>query len=235
MITLRNGIICLFDKKGNAYFKHPSSSNDELYDVVVTRDNKIELDKYFVKQQQHQKKDSEDFIETKYKRGELTSLTDTKTLKGTIKTIHKEEQDVHDPNAEYDSDDDEPIMKRYYPEDEQYNEFVDDEDEYLEINEGYFAFSFESNAKGRDPDSMLRDIDDNEALYDTIVYDGTPEHNTLLFKTRLVNDLTIYRLIIYTNGQLVFRPIGGRETVYRLNLDDKTVMIEPFDQPLENS
>jgi len=44
--------------------------------------------------------------------------------------------------------------------------------------------------------------------------------SNLIFKTKLLNDIAIYRLCIYTSGHVTFRPIGSTEFKYIFNCND---------------
>ena len=67
------------------------------------------------------------------------------------------------------------------------------------------------------------DFDDesNIALYDTLLYDN----DNLYFKTSLIGIEPSYRLKIYKDGSINFRPIGDKEQVYTLNADNDNLWL----------
>lgn len=57
------------------------------------------------------------------------------------------------------------------------------------------------------------------ALYDTLVYDSK---GSVIFKSS-ADDYVLYRLNIYHDGRLVFRPIGGQNKHYAVYLDNNNI------------
>jgi len=193
---------------------------------------------------------NENLDELCYTKGKLIIFDQTKTLRGTIlkqKKLNKEEQNNDkDPNNEYDSDDEDIIKTTYYHEDNEFNEQIDYED-YGDDNDNdnddtyndyhynpnsasapMFSFSADDKTiKMKEIDKYIVDRDDCMALYDTLIYDGTPESCKLIFKSKLLNDSVIYRLCLYTSGDISFRPIGSNEVKYIIDVDiDNNIFIK---------
>ena len=62
------------------------------------------------------------------------------------------------------------------------------------------------------------DKEECPALYEVLIYDGSPISSNIIFKTKLINDTPIYTIWIHTNGELTFRPIGSIEKKYKLTV-----------------
>lgn len=107
----------------------------------------------------------------------------------------------------------------YFPEENGYK-IVSDDDEYDDevYDEGIIKFY--------DNDSKLKIYDRNggniDAIYDVFVYN----ENELVFETKWINDVTIYRTVIYSNGDFYFRLLGcDRETEYKLGINDNKIIV----------
>jgi hypothetical protein len=229
MLLIKNEIICSFDRCGNIYFG-PLNDTHNLYELWITGQNTIYCDK-FIEQNEHYNTDSEsDEENNKIIKGQIISFANSNTLRGKImKKINDETEEI-DPNAEYDSDDDDIIQKTYFPEDNEFNEYIDDpdqEDNCLDnFNMPTFSFcSDHKKIKLTDIDKIVTNRDDHMALYETLIYEGSPEDASLLFKTKLLNDTPIYRLFVYTNGNIIFRPIGEKEFKYQINYKNDSIII----------
>lgn len=241
-IKLIDNIKVKLDTKGNVYFY---VNDNELYDVIIDRNNMIELDRYDLgnnimdddSENDDNNDNNDDNNNHKIRYGQLISLETNNTLKGNIiKQIDEEkEKQQNDPNADFDDyddynpNDDDVIKQTYFPEDRYLDEYMDkDENEYVDQydKEGYFIFN-SLKAQNR---SIVTQIDDNLALYETLIYEGYPSHALPIFKTKLIDDTAIYRMIIYTNGEISFRPIGEKETQYKLVYENGQLRLinQPF-------
>jgi len=76
----------------------------------------------------------------------------------------------------------------------------------------------------------IYNYDDTVSLYDTIVYNDDPEHGSVCFKTTLIGVHPSYRLKIYKNGILSFRPLGDEEIKYKLNNVDNNLILIIMDK-----
>jgi len=153
-------------------------------------------------------------------------------LRGSIIKQKKDEQDEmeNDPNADYDEDDYEDVLKKtYYEEDAEYNEYVDenedDEDDKIYTHPSFSFSSDHKKIKQHEINNLVSSREEILALYDTLVYNGDPSDASLIFKTKLLNDAAIYRLCIYTSGDIKFRPIGSREKNYKLSLNENNIIL----------
>lgn len=108
---------------------------------------------------------------------------------------------------------------KYFPEENGYT-FSHKEDDSLE-NDSYFIFY------GKDLHPKERNNGDVQALYDTFIYDDNDKDNTsLVFCSKMQNEMSIYRCCIYTSGKIYFRPIGcAVEKNYELSIKDNILQI----------
>jgi hypothetical protein len=108
----------------------------------------------------------------------------------------------------------------YYPEN---NEQYDQSSESEEINEDIIKkygehnipFNFGNSAFG---DDIIKERNNGDimALYDTYLYDN----NNLVFKSNSNDNSSIYVLKIWTDGSILFRPIGYKEAKYRVGSEN---------------
>ena len=241
---------CIFDKCGNVYFYpsiNPTkvfdlviNNKNDIYCEQITY-SLFGLNKLNNSDDKSEDK-SDDKLDDKlddkcYTVGKLVIFDQTKTLKGTIlkKKKNEDEANENDPNNEYNSDDEDAIKTTYYHEDNEFNEEIDREELDDTVDDTFNdyhhnpqssrapLFSFSSDDKTikiKQLDNLIVDGDDNFALYDTLLYDGSMSSSNLIFKTKLLNDIAIYRLCIYTSGHITFRPIGSTEIKYIFNCND---------------
>jgi hypothetical protein len=76
-----------------------------------------------------------------------------------------------------------------------------------------------------------RNFGDINALYDIFIYDDTDEdeHSKLIFQTKLLNEICIYRVALYKSGKIFFRPIGCFvEKTYDLHIHNNEICIQQF-------
>lgn len=241
MIRICSKIGCSFDTGGNVYFS-PYNDSNNLHEIIITNKDELMCEKYVNYNDGYPNNDSnndpnsdsdndsDNHLDNKIIIGKLVPFADNATLRGSIIKQKKDEQDdmENDPNADYDEDDYEDVLKKtYYEEDTEYNEYIDDnEDEDDDDDKIYVqtSFSFSSDhkkIKQHEINNLVTDREEILALYDTLVYEGDPSDASLIFKTKLLNDAAIYRLCIYTSGDIKFRPIGSREKNYKLSLDNE--------------
>ena len=198
-IKLENKIIyCNFDKYGNIYF----SVDNEIYDLYITNKNTLVLDKYNI--DNNNDTDADNIITI----GEIIPFYNNATLRGKI---------IKETNN--DSDDDE-YKKNYFQEDLEFNEYINEKENY---DQPYFTFNITSDLNINN--NLIVDRETIHALYDCIIYSGNFETGNIMMKTTLVNDMPIYRLCVYTSGDIKFRPIGSSETIYKLQYDNKLILV----------
>lgn len=93
----------------------------------------------------------------------------------------------------------------YYPEDKYYKtediDIIDDDN-------CYFDFFGTCNCS---------DIKLDTALYDTIIINGGLSSTNVLFRSKLINDLAIYRITIYTDGFIKLNIVGTKIITYKLD------------------
>lgn len=99
-------------------------------------------------------------------------------------------------------------------------------DEYEDIDETPFFKFYDSESK---IDIHNRENGHILALYDIFLYDNIsqPEQEKLIFQSKLQNEISIYRVALYTNGKFFFRPIGcAKEKKYILMIIDQILRIQ---------
>lgn len=209
-MDLRNFNIS-FDPYGGLYF----SNDSHTYQVNIDGRNNLllEVGDYPV---------ITDYVKPIYKIQNL----DEKSLKQKLKEEEEEREKYNDNSDEQEEED-------YYPEDNDYvviDEPIHKEEELeLEVEEldhdyGEHNLKFTFWSPGTDQIKVCyRKHGDIMALYDTYIYD---QNNQLIFKSNSSDDSSIYRIRIYPNGEIHFRPIGHSEKKYHLQvLGDEIFLI----------
>lgn len=197
-------VLCTFDKFGNLYFSLSDDPNC-LYDLTITKTNRIICEKY-VQNDDNGKLSSEDVYI-----GELVPFNNNNTLREKIINHNNNNDNESDSDSELIED----IEKKYFQENLEFCEYINKKDNY---DEPYFSFNVISNVNNIE-NNLIFDRETNHALYDTLIYEGNPSSANLIMKTTLVNDYPLYRLCIFTSGDIKFRPIGSNEMSYKLNYD----------------
>ena len=196
----------VLDNMGNIYLER----NGNIYDFVVGTNNNLCIEKlpshYF-----------DNIVETKgdYEKT-LELLSDPKSLKDHIDITG----DIME--AKYMNDDAE---HKYYYENIMYDE-DDGEDEindYNYNNEESVVFLYTNQ------DNKIKTIElcDSIPLYDIVARDGDLSSGSIVMKTKLVNQIPIYRMNICNDKVISFRSIGDEENIYDICLqDDELVLIK---------
>lgn len=228
IIKLKNkDILVTFDKCGNLYFS-PHDNPSNLFDLNITSNNSLVCDKY----NNNNNNASETVLEeNKIIQGELKPFYNNVTLRGEI----IKNKSLEGEKNSYDSDD-ETKKESYFQEDYEYNQYLDNNNEDSET-EPFFSFN------GTIKTDLLNKIVFNReeeilALYDTLIYKGDPSCANIIFKTSLISDTPIYRICIYTSGDIKFRPIGQSDKFYELqysSLDDTISLIHKSTETIFSS
>lgn len=171
--------------------------NDKFYDININNDNKILLE-YINLDVSNLNKNNITF-------GKLKLVCDASSLKGKIqKEIIKNEG-----LEELDE------IDTYLYENKEFTEYYDN----LSDNEN----NFDEKVKfiGNSDDINFLDYNNSLALYDTLLYDI----DNIYFKTLFINIQPCYRLKIYKNGYIYFRPLGEIEQIYKLTIVDNELLL----------
>ena len=207
-------VILVFDQGGNVYFKFLN----KLYELNIDNKNILSCDLCPLS--------SEQFNCVKLNYGELKLTSQGNSLKGKAqRNLNDQDLNEFDEEDEENKDDLYPDeVNKYLYEDKQYTE-------YYESDENHTAESIMSNSFDQEDlveesvkflsngqEIEIWDYDDIVSLYDTLVYNDDPDHGFITFKTTLIGINPSYRLKIYKNGILSFRPLGEREKNYKLNI-----------------
>lgn len=141
---------------------------------------------------------------------ENTSVTQIQSKKFEVTTTSLK-QLIQDEVSELD-DDNEEEEPDYYPEDSNIIQDVQEDDDLYNttVNE-----SFEFSTKNNNETVQLINYEDGIfALYDTYIY----HEETLHYKTNYIAEVpALYRIRLYTNGDMYIRPIGYAEKLYKLD------------------
>jgi hypothetical protein len=71
-------------------------------------------------------------------------------------------------------------------------------------------------------DTLFENYEDTMPLYETLVYNN---NDALILKTKMINDVPIYRLYVHGDGELEFNAIGNRSKKYTIAKNEKTVSL----------
>lgn len=180
----------ILDTLGNLYLKH----GEHVYDFVIGMDNTISIEElpsnYEI-----------DLTEIEINcDGKLVMLSNPKSLKDQI--------EISDSIEKNDDGD------KYYYENNLYDEGdIYDDDEIEE----YVTFMYTNPEK---KSIKIIELGESVALYDVIVHNIDLKSNDIVMKTKLVNQIPIYRINICSNNMLSFRPIGCEQLIYSINIDN---------------
>ena len=205
-------VSCTFDKFGNLYV---SIDGSKLYDIVISKNNTIALEEYCnTIAEFNGNSNGKDIII-----GELKLIKDNNTLMGkAIDTLNEKNDDNYSDN---DTELTENAERTYFSENLEYIEYIDEKST---REDSFVAFSVTSG--GDELDNIVKDYGETGiTLYDTLVFEGSPENSELLMKTTLVNDLTLYRLCLYTSGDILFRAIGSASKKYKLCYNENCLLL----------
>jgi hypothetical protein len=200
-----NKIEILFDTLGNIYFEF----NNSYYELIITKTNDIICEK----------------IQYELVPGDCSNISFGRIKTNSLhhKTIKKlQEQEEQEDLDEFDSDNEQEhdykIRSKYLPEDNEFYEeydYSESDDENIE----YIIF-LKNNAK--EP-RIVKSEELYVPLYDTLVYNN----DVITFKTKLMNSVPIYRLNLYMNNKLAFRPIDKPTKYYKFVCESDSLTIIP--------
>lgn len=240
-MKILNSLDLVFDSNGHFYLDY----DKKIYEFSI--DNKNNLEIFEIRNNDNFKFE----IETRkdiLNISPLDLLTKSNTLKSKIiREYINEKEENSAPDEEYDDDhldsntiDDINNKMKYFPEDLEYLEDEYLEDERSGTNNDYETeFLFFGNISVK----VLCEIDlseinedngkyvnygDNENLssYDTFIYDRDIEHPELAFVSKLNNINSSYRLLVFKDGTIILRVIGGPKKIYKLKLDESNIILE---------
>ena len=207
-------IISSFDFYGNLYF---TSTGDKSYQVNIDGKNNLFLEEGIYKILSNEEINRKGLVVTK----------GMDSLSNKILTENENCDNEDNEYNPYSDEDNEKEENDYYPEEDDY--YLSDESDsetydliYEDIEKKFGnhnkRFNFFSIRKNLDDDELInsREHGDVCALYDTYIYD----HNMLCFKSSAQNNDSCYRIKLYSNGNIIFRPIGYSEQNYKLILDN---------------
>jgi hypothetical protein len=199
---------CTFDKYGNVYFS-PLGKPDQVYEISITRNNSIVCERYLV---------NPEFDTGSINVGELIPFYNNTTLRGKI----IKEQEENDDDDDSDNELTEDVQRAYLSENLEFNEYICERN----TDQPYFSFNLSFQNQNADiEDKLVFNRELIHALYDTLIYQGTPDSSNLLMKTTLVNDIPLYRMCIFTSGDIKFRAIGAPESSYKLISDKGSIKV----------
>lgn len=198
----------LFDKSGNLFVKH----DKKMYIIEIDNKNNITLCK-----------------DENYNEDEFMEQKCDDTCDGNCATcppkISKLCLVCDDDSTNKKPDEQNEVDDMYYPENKS---FANMQQETRDDDEYEFTFSKTNQ------NVMINVVnsDDYPALYDTLVYDGCPDDNKLVFSSLCVGDMKLmYRLMVYTSGEFYFRPTGEKIKKNKLILsDDNELTFENIDE-----
>jgi hypothetical protein len=201
----------LFDTDGNLYIKF----NGNYYDIIIQGNNTLLCEKIKLNQ----------IIKSKnIKSGQFKLTSSMNSLKGKVfkeylKDMDKlktEDYEIEETEDEFDR------INKFFPEDFEYFESYDKSDNIDDEKEEYFIFLSDVSKN-----NILNIIEGNDgiALYESLLYNKDLSSGDLIFKSKLINGVPIYRLRLYESGDIAFRPIGDQEQYYKLLMDENNNLI----------
>lgn len=218
MSEFKNNYAVSFDTYGNIYLN--DIPNNETYQLNVNGKNIPYLEKgeYKILNECHNKF------------GTFSLLDKNTSLKARIKKIQLENNVNYDSDDDYDLDGDNQMLD-YYPEDNDHyvNDKSDNDEENQIFDEDLIKHYGDQNSEFKfwssSPDQSFkinsRENGDIAALYDVFIYD---ENDNLIFKSVSSENNSIYRIRLFMNGELFFRPIGYTENKYVFELNKYNVL-----------
>jgi hypothetical protein len=193
-----------FDLSGNLYL----NCGKYCYEVTITGSNTLELDTI--------DKDSLNEVnQESIVHGKIKYSSDPKSLKGKAVQKKLEDKELIENDSDYDENEDETVIDKYFNEDHAYYEDLDESKLNNDTDNGYFVFS--SNGT----DVPIKKITGILSLYETLVYSGDLESAFICFKTKIMNEPIIYRIIVYSSGYICLKVIGGIQTTYKFDSDNE--------------
>jgi hypothetical protein len=186
------------DYYGNVYFNY----KNKYYNFLIDGLNNLYLDEYEDNQEDNLEEKKEELV-LDFDNIRKLELTDNNiTLKQiAMQELEKEEEfDELEPENEYEEEYD--IMKKYLGEDLEYVKENNEYSEYLEDNDQAIIYTNQEFNK-------LNTDEIYTPLYDCLIY-----NEQLLLKTEIAS--RIYRINIYMPNKISFRPIGEKETKYKV-------------------
>jgi hypothetical protein len=189
-----------FDWTGNVYLK--SQKTEKIYQIYVDTNNNIILI------------DCNDMefsaCDIGFKQMKLTS--EPSSLKGKI----QKEDETKDKDVNKNDSHIEDIL---YPEE---NEYYEDDDEIYSDDDLTDSFNFSKI----NSEINIYSTDESTSIYDTFVYNGSYQYNSLIIKTSYNGYSLPYRLLIYTSGEFIIKTIGQSQWYNQLSeLNDEPYFI----------
>lgn len=204
-IELYNNIFLSLDTGGNIYLNY----NNIDYDIEIDKNNSLHLNEYLFDNQ----KDDNNLLEKLYYEKKLKIKEYYQSnLK---KKILKKENELDDEDM-FDIDDD--YKNNFYENNYfHYESNSDSESEYNSNQENEKLILIKDNL-----DIKLLNREDI-SLYDLILYD---ESNNIILATSFKNYIPMYRINLYKNGFLTFRPISETLKTYIIKVIDNKLVLE---------
>lgn len=225
----------IFDSFGHLYLKY----NGKQYEIIIDGKNNLSLEEisnYANKYDDCYNDDTSELLKQRQLQFGTFKLTTSanslkgKALKEYTKNLNKlnEDEDFNDDEM---NEDDFNTTKNYYPEDFEYSEFYknlnnddnDDTDNYNYTN-NYILFLKGEHIKDTETPKIIYG-DGNTALYETLIYNKDLSSGDLMYKTKIINFVPLYRLRLYHSGEIAFRPIGNMEKYYKLTENTNSELV----------
>lgn len=184
----------ILDTLGNLYLKH----GETIYDIVICADDTLCVEEF----------PSELMIDLtevevqNYKKklimlSDPSSLTDQIEISQVIDEATKKEEGC----------------EKYYYE----NHIYDEGDIYNDDGEEAVEFMYADEKK---KNIKIIEFGESVALYDVIVHNVDLDSRDIVMKTKLLNQIPIYRINICPLNRLSFRAIGCEEYIYNIDIDE---------------
>lgn len=117
--------------------------------------------------------------------------------------------------TEYDEDD-------YYYENNEFYETEENYDIYQDNNDEYILFYCEDLK----PKLKFKNYQSEISIYDIFLYNDDINHGSLYLRTKTVGIEPCYRIKLYIDGTILFRPIGMNDIIYNIITNNNELIIK---------
>jgi hypothetical protein len=127
------------------------------------------------------------------------------------------EEELDDCDEENKIDIDALKHYKYFPEDKYYDldNTTHEKDEKYDEDSEYFKFYGEC--------AFIK-TDFCNSIYDSVIIAGNISSNVVSFRSELIGDNTVYRIVLYTDGSIMVNVVGSEKTISILTYDGENII-----------
>lgn len=202
-----------YDKNGNIYI----IKNNDFYHLDIDKNDELCLNK-INSNLVHKNSDTD-----VYKQIHKQNMLHIKTIENALdelEDISDDDEkdkftDIYEQNNDYKYNPE----KKYFHKEINMNELSDEEN----INDRDIIIYQNLNDLTK---INLNIIDDIIPSYESLIIDGNIKSNNLIFRTEIINDQPLYRITIFTDGNILLNIIGTQIKKFKFNYE--TLEIQKF-------